>query len=193
MKLNSELLTSISWCMWKTLKSKTFTRLHRPVGWTLVHLGNWRLSQCHNKTCSFINLCLHFSAFVYTHTFSLHLTQTLCVCVSADQVYGDQDMHEVVRKHCMDYLVSDCTHTSSVHWQSVYQPWFVSDNNVCFPSRWRTQTISPTMWQRTSPHTSTGRGKTIAMATTLRCRPWLRCTTDQWRCTSTAQVSLSGQ
>lgn len=26
-------------------------------------------------------------------------------CVSADQVYGDQDMHEVVRKHCMDYLV----------------------------------------------------------------------------------------
>ncbi len=29
-----------------------------------------------------------------------------CVCVSADQVYGDQDMHEVVRKHCMDYLVS---------------------------------------------------------------------------------------
>lgn len=28
------------------------------------------------------------------------------LCVSADQVYGDQDMHEVVRKHCMDYLVS---------------------------------------------------------------------------------------
>uniref|UniRef100_A0A8C6XNX5 ubiquitinyl hydrolase 1 n=1 Tax=Naja naja TaxID=35670 RepID=A0A8C6XNX5_NAJNA len=25
----------------------------------------------------------------------------------ADQVYGDQDMHEVVRKHCMDYLVSE--------------------------------------------------------------------------------------
>lgn len=25
---------------------------------------------------------------------------------TADQVYGDQDMHEVVRKHCMDYLVS---------------------------------------------------------------------------------------
>ncbi len=24
----------------------------------------------------------------------------------ADQVYGDQDMHDVVRKQCMDYLVS---------------------------------------------------------------------------------------
>ena len=30
----------------------------------------------------------------------------LPVCLPADQVYGDQDMHEVVRKHCMDYLVS---------------------------------------------------------------------------------------
>lgn len=27
--------------------------------------------------------------------------------LAADQVYGDQDMHEVVRKHCMDYLVSE--------------------------------------------------------------------------------------
>ncbi|XP_072102848.1 OTU domain-containing protein 5-A isoform X4 [Mobula birostris] len=25
----------------------------------------------------------------------------------ADQVYGDQDMHDVVRKHCMDYLSAD--------------------------------------------------------------------------------------
>ncbi|KAM8965668.1 OTU domain-containing protein 5 isoform 2-T2 [Sarcophilus harrisii] len=25
----------------------------------------------------------------------------------ADQVYGDQDMHEVVRKHCMDYLFAE--------------------------------------------------------------------------------------
>lgn len=24
----------------------------------------------------------------------------------ADQVYGDQEMHSVVRKHCMDYMVS---------------------------------------------------------------------------------------
>ena len=24
----------------------------------------------------------------------------------SDQVYGDQDMHSVVRKHCMDYIVS---------------------------------------------------------------------------------------
>lgn len=24
----------------------------------------------------------------------------------ADQVYGDQDMHGVVRKHCMDYIVN---------------------------------------------------------------------------------------
>ena len=23
----------------------------------------------------------------------------------ADQVYGDQDMHHVVRQHCMDYMV----------------------------------------------------------------------------------------
>lgn len=55
--------------------------------------------------------------------------------------------------------------------------------------RWRMLITSPIMWQRTSPHTSTGKGKTIAMATTLRCRLWLKCTTDRWRCTSTAQVS----
>jgi len=24
----------------------------------------------------------------------------------ADQVYGDQEMHGIVRKHCMDYIVS---------------------------------------------------------------------------------------
>lgn len=24
----------------------------------------------------------------------------------ADQVYGDQEMHSTVRKHCMDYIVS---------------------------------------------------------------------------------------
>ena len=27
----------------------------------------------------------------------------------ADQVYGDQDMHDIVRKNCMDYLVSQDT------------------------------------------------------------------------------------
>lgn len=25
----------------------------------------------------------------------------------ADQVYGDQEMHSVVRTHCMDYIVSE--------------------------------------------------------------------------------------
>lgn len=25
----------------------------------------------------------------------------------ADQIYGDQDMHDVVRQHCMDYIVSE--------------------------------------------------------------------------------------
>lgn len=34
------------------------------------------------------------------------LTLLSCFLFIADQVYGDQDMHEVVRKHCMDYLVS---------------------------------------------------------------------------------------
>lgn len=52
------------------------------------------------------------------------------------------------------------------------------------------QTTSPTMSQRTSPPTSTGNGKTTAMATTLRCRPWRRCTTGLWRCISIAQVLL---
>ena len=28
----------------------------------------------------------------------------LCILL-ADQVYGDQEMHAVVRKHCMDYMV----------------------------------------------------------------------------------------
>ncbi|KAG8129814.1 hypothetical protein E2320_016438 [Naja naja] len=35
------------------------------------------------------------------------LTLLSCFLFLADQVYGDQDMHEVVRKHCMDYLVSE--------------------------------------------------------------------------------------
>ena len=26
-------------------------------------------------------------------------------CVSADQVFGDQEMHGTVRKHCIDYMV----------------------------------------------------------------------------------------
>ncbi|NXV65438.1 OTU5A protein, partial [Molothrus ater] len=37
-------------------------------------------------------------------------------CVSppaADQVYGDQDMHEVVRKHCMDYLMKNADYFSN--------------------------------------------------------------------------------
>jgi OTU domain-containing protein 5 len=24
----------------------------------------------------------------------------------ADQIYGDQEMHSTIRKHCMDYIVS---------------------------------------------------------------------------------------
>ncbi|XP_065097316.1 OTU domain-containing protein 5b [Paramisgurnus dabryanus] len=31
----------------------------------------------------------------------------------ADQVYGDQDMHDVVRKHCMDYLMKNADYFSS--------------------------------------------------------------------------------
>ncbi|KAG8003061.1 OTU domain-containing protein 5-A, partial [Nibea albiflora] len=30
-----------------------------------------------------------------------------------DQVYGDQDMHEVVRKHCMDYLMKNADYFSN--------------------------------------------------------------------------------
>ncbi|XP_012585779.1 PREDICTED: OTU domain-containing protein 5 isoform X3 [Condylura cristata] len=33
--------------------------------------------------------------------------------LSADQVYGDQDMHEVVRKHCMDYLMKNADYFSN--------------------------------------------------------------------------------
>ena len=29
----------------------------------------------------------------------------LPVFISADQVYGDQEMHSMVRSHCMDYMV----------------------------------------------------------------------------------------
>ncbi|NWH76083.1 OTUD5 protein, partial [Piaya cayana] len=32
---------------------------------------------------------------------------------TADQVYGDQDMHEVVRKHCMDYLMKNADYFSN--------------------------------------------------------------------------------
>lgn len=54
--------------------------------------------------------------------------------------------------------------------------------------RWRMPITSPTTWQRTSPPTLTGKGKTTVMETTLRCKLWQRCTIDQWRCTSMAQV-----
>ena len=30
----------------------------------------------------------------------------VCVCVAADQVYGDQEMHSTVRNLCLDYMVS---------------------------------------------------------------------------------------
>ena len=29
-----------------------------------------------------------------------------CVDITADQVYGDQDWHSVVRNQCLDYMVS---------------------------------------------------------------------------------------
>ncbi len=32
----------------------------------------------------------------------------------ADQVYGDQDMHPVVRKSCIDYMVSFCAYYTCV-------------------------------------------------------------------------------
>ncbi len=34
--------------------------------------------------------------------------------LAADQVYGDQEMHSVVRNHCMDYMVSIPSNTPSV-------------------------------------------------------------------------------
>ncbi|XP_025032709.1 OTU domain-containing protein 5 isoform X4 [Python bivittatus] len=33
--------------------------------------------------------------------------------IQTDQVYGDQDMHEVVRKHCMDYLMKNADYFSN--------------------------------------------------------------------------------
>uniref|UniRef100_A0AAR2LK66 ubiquitinyl hydrolase 1 n=1 Tax=Pygocentrus nattereri TaxID=42514 RepID=A0AAR2LK66_PYGNA len=38
-----------------------------------------------------------------------HLHNDQCT----DQVYGDQDMHEVVRKHCMDYLMKNADYFSN--------------------------------------------------------------------------------
>ena len=35
-------------------------------------------------------------------------------CVSADQVYGDQEMHGTVRKHCIDYMVGSLTVLSGI-------------------------------------------------------------------------------
>lgn len=37
----------------------------------------------------------------------IHLVKIECPLyfVSADQVYGDQEMHSEVRRHCMDYMV----------------------------------------------------------------------------------------
>ncbi|XP_072350528.1 OTU domain-containing protein 5-like [Scyliorhinus torazame] len=41
------------------------------------------------------------------------LLLSLSLSRSADQVYGDQDMHDVVRKHCMDYLVKNADYFSN--------------------------------------------------------------------------------
>ncbi|KAI4785783.1 hypothetical protein KUCAC02_037553, partial [Chaenocephalus aceratus] len=37
-----------------------------------------------------------------------------------DQVYGDQDMHEVVRKHCMDYLMKNADYFSNYAMAEMY-------------------------------------------------------------------------
>lgn len=36
----------------------------------------------------------------------IRLSGKLNIFSIADQVYGDQEMHSVVRNHCMDYMVS---------------------------------------------------------------------------------------
>ena len=42
------------------------------------------------------------------HSMTLLISNLLCF--SADQVYGDQAMHDVVRSHCIDYMVSAIHH-----------------------------------------------------------------------------------
>ena len=34
----------------------------------------------------------------------------------ADQIYGDQEMHGVVRDHCMNYIEQNGDYYSQVHW-----------------------------------------------------------------------------
>ena len=34
-----------------------------------------------------------------------HDTASWHCCITADQVYGDQEMHAVIRKSCVDYMV----------------------------------------------------------------------------------------
>ena len=61
---------------------------------------------------------------------------------AADQVYGDEDMHSVVRQLCVDYMVillCDCSYSNGVlrlhHWlhvslsTSVYSIKAVDENN----------------------------------------------------------------
>lgn len=38
----------------------------------------------------------------------------------ADQVYGDQEMHAVVRKHCMDYIVSTVSSTRDFYFFEMF-------------------------------------------------------------------------
>lgn len=56
---------------------------------------------CHENSC----ITVLFYYYLYFNTVFLNVYVLLSFYI-ADQVYGDQDMHDVVRKQCMDYLVS---------------------------------------------------------------------------------------
>ena len=98
---------------------------------------------------------------------------------TADQVYGDQEMHSVVRNHCMDYMVSSLRLTNTV----LLFKHDIGRKDLLFQivsllhsSRMQTTSLSSSL-RRISSTTSTGKDQTSVTGTTLRCRPLLRCTT----------------
>lgn len=125
----------------------------------------------------------------------------------SDQVYGDQEMHSTVRKHCMDYIVCHNASKSLVSYMwfasfsaflqlmgDLDNQWRVSNRFSCcflFLRRLPMVTTFRSIWQRISPRMWAGKGLKMFTEIILKCRLWARCTIAILKCFVTVLVRLS--
>ena len=96
------------------------------------------------------------SSFLYSlPTTSFFLHNFMVFVLLADQVYGDQEMHSIVRKHCMDYMVKYTKNPCSIGFFAIVNL-AVSDvlellsTNLKTPHHWLWFTIS-SLFQNLAP------------------------------------------